>query len=401
MTSPQLEKIFYHHIVSDLDLTSMAKAEYFETEFIREVFKISQPFIVKYGETPSFKQVYESGKMAGKLDKNNVQKLQLLYKHDPNEYDDEWLTRNAEGWMELRALDTSLLDLITYRKTTKVDIENISEVIEIARGILEKGTNVSFDFDEGLNFFDASHHIQPTWDTFSTGFPYLDKALGGGWSSKALYIIAGENKSGKSIWLANLASNAVKDGHNAAFLTFEMKSEHVIKRLGANLLNISMREYNEISRDSDLIKSRLSNIGYDTLKTPGRLTVKEFPTSSASVKDVERYLLKMEERHNFKYKIVFVDYINIMMNWRNPNSENTYMKIKQIAEDLRAMGSRNNWSIVSVTQLNRCLTLDTLIETKTGKIQLDKIKEGAEILTPEGWSKVTKYILSRNRKSIK
>jgi predicted ATP-dependent serine protease len=82
-------------------------------------------------------------------------------------------------------------------KTTKVDIENIAEVIETARDILEKGTNISFDFDEGLDFFDASHHVQPTWDTFSTGFPYLDKALGGGWSSKALYIIAGENKVGK------------------------------------------------------------------------------------------------------------------------------------------------------------------------------------------------------------
>ena len=30
-----------------------------------------------------------------------------------------------------------------------------------------------------------------------------------------------------------------------------------------------------------------------------------------------------------------------------------YMKIKQIAEDLRAMGIRNNWLIVTATQINR------------------------------------------------
>ena len=45
-----------------------------------------------------------------------------------------------------------------------------------------------------------------------------------------------------------------------------------------------------------------------------------------------------------------MDYINIMKNWRNANSENTYMKIKQIAEDLRGMAMNNNWSIVTATQ---------------------------------------------------
>jgi hypothetical protein len=51
-----------------------------------------------------------------------------------------------------------------------------------------------------------------------------------------------------------------------------------------------------------------------------------------------------------KFKVIIVDYINIMKNWRNPNSENTYMKIKQIAEDLRGMAMTNNWSIITATQ---------------------------------------------------
>jgi hypothetical protein len=55
----------------------------------------------------------------------------------------------------------------------------------------------------------------------------------------------------------------------------------------------------------------------------------------------------------YKFDNVFIDYINIMKNWRNPNSENTYIKIKQISEDIRAMGQENNWAIISVTQTNR------------------------------------------------
>jgi hypothetical protein len=55
----------------------------------------------------------------------------------------------------------------------------------------------------------------------------------------------------------------------------------------------------------------------------------------------------------FHFKNVFVDYINIMRNYRNPNTENTYMKIKQIAEDLRAMAIKHNWTIITATQTNR------------------------------------------------
>ena len=54
-----------------------------------------------------------------------------------------------------------------------------------------------------------------------------------------------------------------------------------------------------------------------------------------------------------KLNVVVIDYINILSNYRNPNSENTYLKIKQIAEDLRAMGVRNNWLIVTATQITR------------------------------------------------
>lgn len=61
----------------------------------------------------------------------------------------------------------------------------------------------------------------------------------------------------------------------------------------------------------------------------------------------------MEEKQGFKLKAVIIDYINILANYRNPNSENTYLKIKQIAEDLRAMAVRNDWLIITATQLTR------------------------------------------------
>ena len=61
----------------------------------------------------------------------------------------------------------------------------------------------------------------------------------------------------------------------------------------------------------------------------------------------------MEERKQQKFNLVFVDYVGIMRNSRNPNSENSYMKIKQIAEDLRAMAMRNGWCVITASQFSK------------------------------------------------
>ena len=156
--------------------------------------------------------------------------------------------------------------------------------------------------------------------------------------------------SHNTLWLGNIAAQAVRASNNVAIITLELNDRKYMKRLGSNLLGIKMSEYKDNAENTELIKKKIRNIAFDNLVTPGHLIVKEFPTSQASAIDVENWLTKVEQSKGIKFKIVVIDYINIMKNWRNPNSENTYMKIKQIAEDLRAAAQRNLWSIVTATQ---------------------------------------------------
>ena len=156
--------------------------------------------------------------------------------------------------------------------------------------------------------------------------------------------------SHNTLWMGNLAAQAVRSGHNVAVISLEMGDRKYVKRLGANLLGIPVNEYANHSSDETKIKKKLQSMAYDNLRIPGKLFVKEFPTSQASSLDVERYLRKVEETYGIKFKVVIIDYINIMKNWRNPNSENTYMKIKQIAEDVRGMAMANEWSVITATQ---------------------------------------------------
>jgi hypothetical protein len=141
-------------------------------------------------------------------------------------------------------------------------------------------------------------------------------------------------------------------GTNTAVITAEMAAYKFMRRIGSNLLTIPMVEYDEKSKNTDYIRRRLENVG-DGLTPPGQLFVKQFPTSQATVPDIEAYLKQIEEEKKIKLGAVVIDYINILSNYRNPNSENTYLKIKQIAEDLRAMGVRNHWLIVTATQITR------------------------------------------------
>jgi archaellum biogenesis ATPase FlaH len=158
--------------------------------------------------------------------------------------------------------------------------------------------------------------------------------------------------SHNSIFLANDAVNFVRKGHNTAFISAEMGAHKVVKRIGANALNIQMSEYAKKAKDKNFIKRRLDTMS-DGLLPSGKLFIKHVPTSQFSVLDIESYLKELEEVKGIKIEVVIIDYINILANYRNPNSDNTYMKIKQIAEDLRAMAIRNDWLIITATQINR------------------------------------------------
>ena len=353
MVSSHLEKSFYHYALENLEFLNVVKSRFFDSPDIKKLYEISIEFYERYNKKPTRQQVRELVKSKGLHEELSEQKVDLIYEVNMNEYDTEWLRESAEAWVEYKNLDTSVHDLISYLKTTKIGVENVKDVVQNAKSLINDRNNIQFGFDEGLDFFNPDSHVQPTSDTFSTGYPYMDLVLGGGFYTKALFCFIGEMKIGKSIWLANIAANSVRLGYNTAVLSLEMRDRKLVKRLGANLLNINMKEYANAAQDVAGMKRKISTVGHDTLQTPGQLFVKEFPTSSAGVPDIERWLQKMEEIKGMKFKVIVLDYINILKNWRNPNSENMYMKIKQIAEDLRAMAMRNEWAIITATQVNR------------------------------------------------
>jgi replicative DNA helicase len=344
------ENVILRYVLDSPNYLETCKKEFFKNESLGSIFTNAKDFWDKYHEMPTSDQLVENFKLRGNPDGIDMNEVRSIYDIDLSKYEDDWLRETTEFFVEYKNLTKSAVDALKYIQSTPVSSDNIKTVIDNFKNIIVERNNIDFSFDEGLDFFSPENHKQLTNNTFSSGYPFIDTVLGGGFSSKALYVFMGMPKVGKSLWLGNLAAQAVKMGHNVAVISLEMGDRKYVKRMGSNMLGINISDYNDAASDEILIKKRLESVTYDNLRVPGHLLIKEFPTSQASVNDVERYLKKVEEKRGIKFKIVVVDYINIMKNWRNPNTENTYMKIKQIAEDLRGAGMSNNWSIITATQ---------------------------------------------------
>ena len=348
------EKIFFRLSLVKTKYLKSIKSGFYTSQEIDILSQLSNKFFERFNETPKQEQLNMLIQRSEKAkEKITPEILTLIFEVDLDQYDDEWLTTTAEAWIKWRTFDTSLIDTIEFIKTTQVTPENVDSIVQKVKSLINDRNNLSFNSDLGLDFFEVDSHDQKDTEKISTGYNFLDRMLGGGYDRGGnLIVYAGEQNIGKSIYLANDAANFVKMGTNTVVVTAEMAAHKFVKRIGSNLLTININEYAEKAKNKDHIKRRLETVG-DGLTPPGSLFVKQFPTSQATVLDIEAYVNQIEEERQIKVGAVVIDYINILANYRNQNTENTYMKIKQIAEDLRAMGIRNNWLIVTATQITR------------------------------------------------
>ena len=395
------EKIFFRLSLEKVKYLQSIKTGFYTSEEIDALSFLANKFYSKFNETPTKEQLtllVQNHPKSKERVSDNI--LNIIFDVDLDQYDEEWLTSTAESWIKWRTFNTSFTDTIEFIKTTTVTPENVEAIVTKVKGIINDRNNLTFNSDLGLDFFDFEAHDQKETEKVSTGYNFLDSMLGGGYDKGGnLVVYAGEQNIGKSIYLANDAANFVKMGANTVVITAEMAAHKFVKRIGANLLSVNINEYAEKAKNKEHIKRRLETVG-DGFTPPGNLFVKQFPTSQATVLDIEAYVNQIEEERQIKVGAVVIDYINILANYRNQNTENTYMKIKQIAEDLRAMGIRNDWLIVTATQITRSgynasdITMTDIAESAglshTADVMLGIIQDDLMRANQEYWLKVLK-----------
>ena len=214
-------------------------------------------------------------------------------------------------------------------------------VLNVIRSALTVGTPASV----GHNFFEDmdARLVKISRSACPTGIDQLDakSILNGGLSRGELGVIVAPTGVGKSHFLVQLGAHALKIGKNVVHYTFELSETAVGIRYDSNLCNIPS---NEIIERKEEVKKQ-----YETMNL-GKLFIKEYPTSSASVITIRSHLEKLLLR-GFQPSLILIDYADIMRSTRKFDSLRHELKL--IYEEIRNLASEASIPIWTASQANR------------------------------------------------
>jgi replicative DNA helicase len=350
-----LELTILRHILTNEDfmrrVLPFIRPDYF-TGVHRTLFNLAGKFVAKYNKLPakeSFKvELDESTSLTDEQYKQSVEMLSDLFSNE--KVDPKWLDDVTEKWCQDRALHNAIMESISiiegkHDKLTKNALPDI----------LSKALSVSFDNNVGHDYVDNADDRYEFYHTEEEKIPfdleYFNRITKGGVPNKTLNICLAGTGVGKSLFMCHVASSSLVQGHNVLYITMEMAEERIAERIDANLLNTPIDQIGNMSKL--MFTTKIQNL---SMKTTGKLIVKEYPTGSAHAGHFRGLLNELKLKKSFQPDVIFIDYLNICASSRMKSlggAINSYTYIKAIAEELRGLAVEFNVPIFSATQTNR------------------------------------------------
>lgn len=182
--------------------------------------------------------------------------------------------------------------------------------------------------------------------------------------------------SHNSLWMQNFAIKSADMGYNVLYITLEMSERKVMKRMGSMRFRIPINDYDNASKDVEMIRSRIkslsnSSTGGDLFgKKVGKIYTKFWAAGTATVADFDNYIQKLKEKKDIKVDLIIVDYITLVAAVKGAMSDNLYSKGKHLAEGLRGLGAKYNCPVVTGVQVAKDawnssdITLESVPESK-------------------------------------
>jgi replicative DNA helicase len=377
-----LEKIFFAFILKNKKYFDIVDSHFFKNSEIQFVYNIIRKYIIKNKEAdiPQPKQILEMVSLEDRDGLITKEILKAMLTVNLDEYDeDNFIVPKMNAWILSNKLKSGTVSIIdeTRGLDTKTDYEDVLNSAYKIKEIVEQMSNVNFADDEdlGSDFDDADSHSQDSsLFKIKSGFDTIDHMLGGGWDQSTLNLIMASTNAGKSLWMQNLSVRSANLGYNVLYITLEMSERKVMKRLGAMRLKIPINDYDEVSKNSELIKKKiesLKNVGDGDLfeKKLGKIITKFWAAGTATINDFDNYLQKLKEKKGIKVDLVIVDYITLIATPKGSN-DNLYTKGKHLAEGLRAIAAKWKVPVISAIQVAKDawnaadITLEQIPESK-------------------------------------
>ena len=329
------------------------KEEYFSDRTERTIYNEITSFVESYNNTPTIEALGLAIQERRNLTNEELEKskayLEEVTKSPREGSEIQWIVDKTEKFCQEKAIYNAVLGSISILdgKDKTHDKGQIPKILSDALA-------VSFDNSVGHDYLENTDERYEFYHRHEERIPfdldYFNKITKGGLPNKTLNIALAGTGVGKSLFMCHVAAGAMVQGKNVLYITMEMAEEKIAERIDANLLNVTVDELSELTKE--LYDRKINKLKG---KVVGKLIIKEYPTASASATHFRTLLNELNLKKSFVPDIIFIDYLNICCSSRIKAGANvnSYTYVKAIAEELRGLAVEFNVPIVSATQTTR------------------------------------------------
>jgi len=180
-----------------------------------------------------------------------------------------------------------------------------------------------------------------TGDTIPTGFPSVDRLLGGGVRRRDLIVLGGDVGSGKSALALGMALRVAQQSLGVAYLSGEMDEERLMERA----LAIEGRAAIDELRSATLNEQTRAGVGGAAVRLRG-LPLAVLPLAGADLETVEARLNPLRQ-----LAVVVVDYLQLVPPPAGSNRQTQDETAALTLQRLKAIALERQVALVVVAQL--------------------------------------------------
>jgi archaellum biogenesis ATPase FlaH len=261
--------------------------------------------------------------------------------------DENLLIKETENYTQQRALELAVLASVEVIQNPKESNGKIEDLIKQA-------LSIEFDVKIGDDYFkDVKKRMESyleTEDKIALDIDLLNQAMGGGLVKKAIFFFMANTGVGKSIFLAHSAGSLVRSGKNVLYLTGELSTKEVGKRIDANLLDIPINTLNQ-----NLDKAKFKNSVKDLFsKSHGELIIKYCSAGSTTAIHIKNLINEIKLKKGFVPDVIILDHLTLFGSSRVPkNQSGTPLYIRSVVEEIRDVAIEFDCCILTACQLTR------------------------------------------------
>lgn len=349
------EKLILSNLVKNSDYTVKVlphiKSEYFQHQETQIIFDIIKTYISTYSIQPDKTTLVVECRQSPKVSEINSDDVESvareLFELD-TPADNTWLIKQTEDFCRNKAIYNTIANVIDIYegKNKQYNYHAIPDLLKEAIGI-------SFETTIGLDFFDDAEmryqYYTEKENKLEFGIDILNLITNGGVGKKTLNVLVAGVNCGKTLGLISLAADYIRRGQNVLYITLEVREEEILKRVDANMLDVSINDLSSLSKEKFMNK-----IEKIKSKQHGKLKVKEFPPGTASAAHIKHIMKELKLKQGFEPAILVIDYLGLCASSRiKPGTQNSYFYLKAVAEELRALAVEHDIVCWTAAQFSR------------------------------------------------